>query len=89
MIKIKLGREALVLSILTLITVLTWIGFEVYWTLHRSTIPEITKKQMEPLDPNLKINIIENLKNNLTIPMEELNIVTVSTTTATQGGILE
>lgn len=84
--RLKLGKEALVLSILTLITVLTWIGFQVYWTLNKSTILELTKKQMEPLNPKIKKTVIEDLQNKLSFSEEELNVVSVPT--GTQSGIL-
>lgn len=61
----KLGREALILSILTLITVITWIGYEVYYAATKTTIPKVTQEQLTPLNPKLKKEIIEDLKSNL------------------------
>lgn len=71
----KLGKDALILAIITLITVLTWIGFEVYWAVRRTTIPKVTQEQMRPLDPKIKTETIEKLKTNLWFSEEELNIV--------------
>lgn len=96
--KFKLGKEALILSIMTLLTVTAWIFFEVYRTLHKSTITQVTKKQMEPLDPKINTTIIQSLKENLSFSDEELNIVPMPTpiptptetvTISTESAIME
>jgi len=69
----KLGKNALVLSIMTLITVLTWIAFEVYLTATKTTIPKVTQEQMAPIDPQLKRETIEKLKENAWLSEEEVN----------------
>lgn len=79
---LKLGKNALMTSILTLITVLTWIGLEVYETATKTTIPKVTQEQMLPLNPVLKTDIIEALKNNLSFSVEELNIINVSSSSS-------
>lgn len=92
--KFKLGKDALILSIMTLLTVITWIFFEVYRTLHKQASTQITKKQMEPLDPKINTTIIQALKENLSFSNEELNIVptptpTEAVTTSTESAIME
>jgi len=69
----KLGKDALIFSVLTLITVLTWIGFEVYRTATKTTIPEVTQRQMAPLEPKIKKETINQLRENLWFAEEELN----------------
>jgi len=81
--KFKLGKEALILAIMTLLTVLTWIFFEVYKTLHKTTIPQVTKEQMQPLDPKINTALIESLKSTLNFSEEELNILPTPTPTET------
>jgi arsenate reductase-like glutaredoxin family protein len=76
--KIQLGKDALILSILTLITVLTWIGFELYQALTKTEIPKVLQKQTTPLNPKLDEKVIENLKSRKTISEEELNKIVVS-----------
>lgn len=74
--KFKLGRDALILSIMTLITVLTWIAFEVYRIAMETTLPKITQQQMIVLSPKIRTDILESLKTNLSFTEEELNAVT-------------
>lgn len=73
--KFKLGKDILILSIMTLLTAITWIFFEVYRTLHKPTTTQVTEKQMEPLNPKINATIIQSLKENLSFSEEELNIV--------------
>jgi hypothetical protein len=96
--KFKLGKEALILSIMTLLTVIAWIFFEVYRTLHKPIITQVTQKQMELLDPKINTTIIQSLKENLSFSDEELNIVptptpipapTEAVTTSTESAIME
>ncbi|HUS59814.1 MAG TPA: hypothetical protein VMX76_00290 [Nevskiaceae bacterium] len=92
--KFKLGKDALILSIMTLLTVITWIFFEVYRTLRKQASTQITKKQMESLDPKINTTIIQSLKENLSFSNEELNIVptptpTETVTTSTESAIME
>lgn len=70
----KLGKDALIVSILTLLTVLSWIGFEVYRIATQSTIPEVTQEQMVSLNPKIKKEVVDDLKNNLWFEEEELNL---------------
>jgi len=67
----KLGKNALVLSIMTLITVLVWITFEVYRTVTKTTIPKVTQEQMAPLNPKIKKEVIEKIKENIWLSPEE------------------
>lgn len=77
----KLGRDALTLAIMTLITVLTWVGFEVYRVAVKTTIPKVTQEQMKPLNSSLDRQTIENLKSNLAFSEEELNSSTLPLST--------
>jgi len=69
----KLGKDALILSVTTLITVLCWIAFEVYRTATTTTIPKVTQQQMAPLDPRIKRETIEKIKENIWLSEEEIN----------------
>lgn len=64
--KIKLGKNALLLAVTTLVTVLVWMTFEVYQARNKNTIPQVTQEQMRSLNPKLKTDILEGLKNDLT-----------------------
>jgi len=71
--KFVLGKNALIISIMTLITVLVWAGLEIYRAFTKNTIPTVTQEQMGPLDPKLKRETIENLKESIWFSEEELN----------------
>lgn len=73
----KINRDILVLSILTLITVLTWIAFDVYKALTKTTIPKVLEEQMRPLEPRIDRAKIEKLKERLSIPEEELEKIAI------------
>lgn len=83
----RLGKNALIFSIMTLITVLTWIGVEVYLATTKTTIPEVTQEQMKPLTPQIKKQVIEELKERLWFSEEEMN--SVNPPAASRAAILE
>lgn len=68
------GLDILILSILTVITVFTWTGFEVYQALTKSEIPAVLKHQIEPLNPSIKREVLESLKERKGFSVEELII---------------
>lgn len=68
---IKLGKNTLILAIMTLITVIVWIGVEVYSTLQKTTIPQVTRDQMTKLDPTFKENVIRELEKRVWFSEEE------------------
>jgi hypothetical protein len=70
--ELKLGKNSLILSIMTLITVLVWIAFEVYRTATKTTIPKVTQEQMAPLNPQIKKEVIEKIKENIWFSAEEV-----------------
>lgn len=88
--KFKLSKDILILSIITLITVLTWVGFEVWLAATKTTITKVTKEQLSPLNPNLSRETIESLKNNFSLSEEEMRqAATESSQTSTESATLE
>lgn len=83
----KLGKNALFLSLISLLTVISWVGFEVYKTSNKTTITKVTKKQMAPINPNIKTTVFEKIEKNLSLSEEELN--TITTPEATQEAELK
>lgn len=67
-----LSRDILILSILTVITVFTWIGLEVYEIMTKTEIPAVLKRQIEPLNPTIKKEIFQDLKSRRSFSTEEL-----------------
>ena len=93
--KFKLGPRVLAVAVLTLITSLTWIFFEIYQSARKSTIPQATQEEMKILNPSIDKEAINALKKDLSFSQEELNTITPVTPIptisqpATQSGILE
>lgn len=75
--KRKVNRDIAILSVLTLITVLTWIVFDVYKALHETTLPKILQEQMKPLEPRIDKKKIEKLKERLVISEKELEKIVI------------
>lgn len=75
--KIKLDKNTLISSILTLITILIWIGLDVYRALTKTTITKVTQEQMQPLEPKIKKDVIQELKSNLSFSEEELKTMSI------------
>jgi len=70
--KKKISQEFLTLSVLTLITVLVWAGFEIYWAYNKSTIEVDVRQQLAPLDPKLDRETLKKLQERREISFEEL-----------------
>lgn len=70
----KLSRELLTLAILTVMTVFTWMSFEIYRTLSYPAPLKIPQEQLEPLEPKLNLKVIEDLTKKETVSLEELNL---------------
>lgn len=56
------GKDFLILSILTLLTVVAWIVSDAYHAAVTSTVTEVEKKLMEPLNPTFDQKVINALK---------------------------
>jgi len=101
--KLELGKDALILAILTLITVFTWIAFDLYRILTKTEIPQVLQKQIAPLNPKIPSATLEELESRISFTQEELNRAYVpvveeelveettieSGAVATEGGVLE
>lgn len=64
--KFELGKDYLILAILTLLTVLSWTALTIYQSAKRTTIPKVTQEQLTPLDPQLPVEVIEKIRSGLT-----------------------
>lgn len=73
--KFQLGKDALIISILTLVTALAWIGFEVYRALTRSEVPQVLQRQIAPLSPKIDQETLQILGAREAISAEELEKV--------------
>lgn len=75
--KKKINRDILILSILTFLTVLTWIGYDVYQALTKYTLPQVLEEQMKPLEATIDRAKIEKLKERLSIPEREMEKIPI------------
>ena len=60
-------RDILNFSVLTLVTVILWIGFELYHTYSQSTINEEVQSQLEPFNPSLDQDVLTSLSDRQTM----------------------
>ncbi len=60
-----MSRNIVTILTLTLFTLLTVVGVVLAQTFLKSTLPETTQKQIEPLDPTLNLELIEELENSV------------------------
>lgn len=58
-------RDVVALLVITLVTLSSWVGFEVYRAFTRSDIPDVSAKLMRPLDPALNTAVLSALKSRL------------------------
>lgn len=58
-----MSRNLVTVLTLTLITLISVVAVVLTQTFLKSTLPEATQKQIEPLDPNLNTELIEELEN--------------------------
>lgn len=60
-----MSRNLVTVLTLTLITLLSIVVVVLAQTSLKSTLPEATKKQVEPLDPTLNLELIEELESSV------------------------
>lgn len=73
--KFKFGKNILVISLMTLLTVFSWIGFEVYRAYTKTTIPLIIKKLITPLTPAIDETVLIDIEEKYQPSTEEINVV--------------
>ncbi len=64
----RLRRDIFRLSIITLVTVLIWIGIATFRTLSKEQIKPNVKKQIIPLTATIDLDTMENIKKRRQIP---------------------
>jgi predicted negative regulator of RcsB-dependent stress response len=60
--KRHLDRDIVMLLVFTLITLVSWVGFEVYRAFTKVQIPEVSAKYLVPLNPNLNTSVLTVLE---------------------------
>lgn len=72
--QLKFGRNILFLAILSLLTVMVWIGYEVYQVYTKTTVPQVTSKLIQPLNPTVDLEILQTIKEKQQLSNEELDL---------------
>ena len=57
-----LDRDIVMLLVFTLITLVSWVGFEVYRAFTKVQIPEVSAKYLVPLNPTLNTQVLTVLE---------------------------
>jgi len=69
----KFKKDFFRLSILTLATVIVWIGMTVYRTLNSSQVKPEVKRLLLPLTPTLDLDTIEKIRQREIVPEADWN----------------
>lgn len=76
MSKNKLPKP-ITLLILTLLTVIVWVGLTIYRTITIKPAPDVPQNISEPLVPTLDTNTIQNIESSIFIPDSELPVLDI------------
>lgn len=57
-----MNKNLVSILFLTLITIVIWVGFQIFKITTSTTIPAPTQEQIEKLDPNLDTSVLDDLK---------------------------
>lgn len=60
--KNKTDRQVVVVLVMTLITLVAWVGFEVYRAYTLVNIPSVSDKLLQKLSPTLDISALEKIE---------------------------
>ena len=71
----KTPKLFVTLSLLSTLTVFSWIGIEIYHSFKKTTIPSLLQKDLEPLNPTLDTDTLESLSQRTHLSEAELNQV--------------
>ncbi|MBI4034919.1 MAG: hypothetical protein HY381_00795 [Candidatus Chisholmbacteria bacterium] len=74
----QVSRDTLYLAVLTTVTILIWIGFEVTRSLTKPESRIVLKQELEPLPGELNQEVIQKLRQRIRIGEEQLQTVTDS-----------
>lgn len=58
----KTDRQLIILLAMTLTTLASWVGFEVYRAYTEVPVPEVLQRHLQPLDPRLDTSTLDQLE---------------------------
>lgn len=56
------SRGVLIIGVFTLLAVGSWVGFEIYRSATKTTLPTVLQSQIQPLEPEVDQKLIDDLK---------------------------
>lgn len=62
--KNSLDRDILVMLTFSLVTLMVWVGFEIYHTITQKDIQNDVTKYLNIIEPTINTNILDELKQN-------------------------
>lgn len=63
--KNNLDRDIVMVLVATLVTVISWVGFEVYRAYTQIPIPDVLQKYLQEFDPTLDTAVLDHLEKRL------------------------
>lgn len=60
--KNKIDHDIVVMLVMTLITLVSWVGFEVYRAYTKTVIPPILAKQLREVNPGLDLKVLDEIE---------------------------
>lgn len=60
--KNRLDHDILVMLTFSLVTLMTWVGFEIYHTLTKKVIENDIQKYLQTIEPTVNTNILNELQ---------------------------
>ncbi len=63
--KNQLDRDIVTVLVATLITLVCWVGFDVYRAYTRRQVPEVLQKYLQEFDPKLDTDVLDQLEKRL------------------------
>lgn len=87
------SKSVLIIGIFTLLTVGSWVIFDVYRSLVKTTVPNVVQQQIQPLDSKLDNDVMTDLQARRSFTDQELNSVhpnpnLIVSPAATRSGIV-
>ncbi|MCG2685935.1 hypothetical protein L6258_01025 [Candidatus Parcubacteria bacterium] len=57
-----MSKDLIVILIISLFTLLAWVGFDIYQSRTQPTLAPVLQQQLQPLDPHLDFETVQQLK---------------------------
>jgi hypothetical protein len=61
--KSSLSSGILLIGIFSLLAVGSWVSFDIYRAIVKTTVPKVLQNQLQPLNPEIDSNLVNSLRN--------------------------